>query len=349
VRLPDPLDRIAPPLPAVALPPNSTDDAGGPVLALDRPSLASAGEIGEPFLAFAASRRAEPPSRGWTAAERIRPPASPRQRSSKLGWIASVAVHLLPLLLLIAWPVEPAEVPPPIPVQLVIEQPKPPSPAPAPPPAPAPKKPPTPSRLASEEIGNPQTKQHQPGSETEPRSPKKTEERMVAALPPPRPSELPQIEQFDVPPPAMFLPPPVPAAPDARERQAMLTPPRPKRAPATSVISLPGAWAPLPAHLGVPGPAAMRDPYLAECEALIMRHRDLLPGSFVAGRRGVAEISIVVLADGRIGRISVARGSGFPDIDERVEKMVAAVGRFPPVPQRFQGDALPLQFDLPFD
>jgi hypothetical protein len=38
-----------------------------------------------------------------------------------------------------------------------------------------------------------------------------------------------------------------------------------------------------------------------------------------------------VLDDGTVARISVARLA--TDIDERIERMVAAVGRFPPLPQ----------------
>ena len=39
-----------------------------------------------------------------------------------------------------------------------------------------------------------------------------------------------------------------------------------------------------------------------------------------------------VLGDGTIARITVSQSSGYPDIDARVIQMVAAVGRFPPLP-----------------
>jgi hypothetical protein len=50
-----------------------------------------------------------------------------------LGLIASILIHLLPLLALLDWTVTPAELPKPIPVQLVIEQPPPPPPQQKPP------------------------------------------------------------------------------------------------------------------------------------------------------------------------------------------------------------------------
>src|SRR5436309_144227 len=47
-------------------------------------------------------------------------PAS-RQRSSPIGLIGSLSLHLLPLLVLLDWSIAPAELVQPIPVQLVIE------------------------------------------------------------------------------------------------------------------------------------------------------------------------------------------------------------------------------------
>ena len=75
----------------------------------------------------------------------------------------------------------------------------------------------------------------------------------------------------------------------------------------------------------------------------------MLPLSFLAGRRGQTILSIVVLENGTIGRISVKRGSGYPDIDARIERIVAAVGRFPPLPAAFgRTPAIELDFDLTF-
>src|SRR5690349_24478891 len=74
------------------------------------------------------------------------------------GPIGSLVLHLLPLLLLIDWPMSrPAEVEP-VPMQLVFE---PPPKATPPPPVPQPKPTPPPprGRLASEDLGEPEAKQ----------------------------------------------------------------------------------------------------------------------------------------------------------------------------------------------
>jgi TonB family protein len=146
-------------------------------------------------------------------------------------------------------------------------------------------------------------------------------------LPPPRPSAIPLPEPEALPQQQAMLPPPKPAAPQTHRREPT---PRP------------------PAHLGFPGPAATRDEYLAYCNALIRQHFDMLPPSFIGERRGLTVLSLEVLDDGRIARVSVIRSSGYHDIDERVERMVAAVGRFPPLPQWFQGEEMALEYELPF-
>ena len=57
----------------------------------------------------------------------------------------------------------------------------------------------------------------------------------------------------------------------------------------------------------------------------------VLPPSFLAGRRGVTVLKIVVRGDGTIARTEVAHHSGYGDIDSKVEQMIAAVRRFPPL------------------
>jgi TonB family protein len=93
---------------------------------------------------------------------------------------------------------------------------------------------------------------------------------------------------------------------------------------------------------------ATRDEYLALLKALTQRHMNLLPPSVIAGRRGDTYLSVLVLSDGRIARIAISRSSGYPDIDERVGQMVAAVGRFPPLPARFGDSSLELTMHLRF-
>jgi TonB family protein len=98
----------------------------------------------------------------------------------------------------------------------------------------------------------------------------------------------------------------------------------------------------------IPGPAATRDEYLAYLVYLTRKHLNLLPMSVIAGRRGETVIDILVLDNGTLARVGIQQSSGYPDIDRRVEAMIRAVGRFPPLPQWFQGPAMPLEFKLFF-
>ena len=59
-------------------------------------------------------------------------------------------------------------------------------------------------------------------------------------------------------------------------------------------------------------------------------------------------ISVAVLTDGTISHTSVSHASPYPDIDKRIEAMVAAVQKFPPVPQWFQGNTLELELRFRF-
>jgi outer membrane biosynthesis protein TonB len=96
------------------------------------------------------------------------------------------------------------------------------------------------------------------------------------------------------------------------------------------------------------GPAASKDEYLAYLVSLTRQHMGLLPMSIVGDRHGETVISVVVYDNGRIGPLGVIRSSGYPDIDKRIEDMVAAVGKFPPLPQWYQGDAVQLELTLKF-
>jgi TonB family protein len=97
-----------------------------------------------------------------------------------------------------------------------------------------------------------------------------------------------------------------------------------------------------------PGPTATRNEYLAYVHSLIRQHYNLLPLSMVGGRRGETLVEFIVLDDGTIAMIRVRQSSGYPDIDERVEQMVAAVRRVPPLPQWFQRPSMGLILSLPF-
>jgi TonB family protein len=238
-----------------------------------------------------------------------------------LGLVGSLVLHLLPLLLLVSWASAPADIP--IPVQLVIETPPP------PPVAQEARKPPPRGPLASEDMGAPEAKRPEPtAAPDEPAPPPEPTETQTAMVTPPPPKPEPPREAAAAP-----LPKP--------------TPP-PKSTPAVHRPQ-PVLRLPLPLQPGrVPGPAATRDEYLAYLVALTRRHLDLLPLSMVGARRGETTLTIRVLDDGTVARIAVAQGSGYPDIDERIERMVAAVGRFPPLPQWFQGPSMELRLRLQF-
>ena len=67
-----------------------------------------------------------------------------------------------------------------------------------------------------------------------------------------------------------------------------------------------------------------------------------------AAGAGETIINVLVLDDGTVAMLSVGLSSGYPDIDERIEQMIRAVGRFPPLPQWYQGPSMHLEFRLQF-
>ena len=78
------------------------------------------------------------------------------------------------------------------------------------------------------------------------------------------------------------------------------------------------------------------------------RNLYLLPPELINGRRGVNEFHNPRLGNGTIARIAVAQSSGYPDIDARVIKVVAAVGRFPPLPPWIDQPSWDINFHLRF-
>ena len=256
------------------------------------------------------------------------------------GPIGSFILHLLPLLLLIDWPMAPPAEVTPIPVQLVIEPP--PQAAPTPPqPQPKPTPPPPHGRLASEDLGEPEAKEvdKPKGNPPEADQSAKTETPPIETKPPEKPQQM-----------AAMTPPPLPPAKPDAPKPDPVPKPAPKPNPAAHQtprrVLEPANLAPRRAKF--PGPAATRDEYLAYMHALIRQHYNLLPSAVLGDRRGMTIIEFVVLDDGKIALLRVRRSSGYPDIDHRVAEMVEAVGRFPPLPQWFQGLAMPFEFGFPF-
>jgi protein TonB len=145
--------------------------------------------------------------------------------------------------------------------------------------------------------------------------------RVAEVMPPPKPSPPPQPTPAALPNPA----PPVPAAKPA-----------------------PPASNPAPPEARVPGSDATRGDYLDYLVTLTRGHFDILPLAFLAGRHGKTTLSVLVFEDGTISRIAVKQSSGYPDIDAKIEQMVAAVGRFPPVPDSFKRPSVELDFNMIF-
>lgn len=313
-----------------------------------------------------------------TARGGAEPEAAPRlarqSRLPRIGVILSLLAHLLPLLALIPWVWRPEEPPAPIPIQLVIEQPPPPPPPPPKPPDPKPPEPkrPPPSQLTSAETRSPSETPGPPAGPKEPTPPqaeekpveqkpateKQAEKKppreqsaeakpqppqprpprdLVSALPLPSPDPQPPLQPPDDPvekelkaPLPAPAPPPTPAP---KQRVAARAPPKPRVAPRST---------------GVPGPSATHDEYLAYCMSLIRRNSGILSRNILAGRRGLAILTVRVRDDGTIERISVLRSSGYDDIDAKIGQMVSAVRRFPPLPQWIQEHSVLLSLEWVF-
>jgi TonB family protein len=259
------------------------------------------------------------------------------------GPIGSLVLHLLPLLLLIDWSISPPAEMTPIPVQLVIEpppQPKPPQPKSEPPQPPSKPTPPPSGRIASEDLGAPEAKEvNRPKGD----APTTADKPDKIDKPPAQTKEKPQQTAAVVPPP---LPPAKPDTPKPEPAPRPVPKPSPAAHQPPRRVEEPGDLAPRRAKY--PGPAATRDEYLAYMHTLIRQHYNLLTLPALGDRRGMVVVEFVVLDDGKIALVKIRRSSGYPDIDNRVAEMVSAVGRFPPLPQWFQGIAMPFEFGFPF-
>jgi TonB-like protein len=257
-------------------------------------------------------------------------PAPARTGLRPLSSLGALLLHLLPFLLLVTWPTAVNEGQALIPIQLVIQEPPPPPPAPAPetpqPPAPPPK-----GKLASEDMGA--IKPKTTGTAADPAPP----------APSPKPPEQTDTQTAATAVPAPVPPPPPPKPVPPKEHSAV-------QLPKPSVVAPVKAPDPQEAERAAKysGPTASRDEYLAYLVTLTRQHLDLLPMSVVGTRRGETGVSVAVQMDGTISHISISRPSPYPDIDKRIAAMVAAVQKFPPVPQWFQGNTLELELRLRF-
>jgi len=255
-----------------------------------------------------------------------------RERIVSAGLFISIALHVVPFGGLLAWSSAAPEIPEPIPVQLVVEQP--------PPPPPPEQKAPPPGPLASEDTGKMASPPDTVVATPTPRPPPPAE-------PPPAPKGT-KLAEVPPPPPKPKPKPKVEAAVEKpAPKPAPVTPPQP-RPPAHAPQSLDELFSNAMKDTGIPGPAATRDEYLAYLVTLTKQHIDLLPRSVVGQRSGEAVLAVLVLIDGTIARIAVRQSSGYPDIDQRIEQMIAAVGKFPPLPQWVQGPSMDLTMRMRF-
>jgi TonB family protein len=241
-------------------------------------------------------------------------------RSLPLGVFGSLALHLLPLLMLVSWASAPTDPPETIPVQLVMVPPAPASAADQPQPR---------RGSASDDMGPKLDHRAKPASPSDLEPEPELKAALAAPESPPEPLPRPDAVLEPLPPP----PPPKPKQASksvARQPDAVLR------------LAGPSGWKVLGER------PATRDDYLALLKALTQRHMNLLPPTLIAGRRGDTYLTVLVLSDGTIARIAITRSSGYPDIDERVEQMVAAVGRFPPIPARFGDSSMELIMHLRF-
>ena len=300
------------------------------------------------------------------------------KRAFPYGAIVSLLIHLLPFLLLLEWPRNPPEVETPIPIQLVLEQPPPPPPPPAPKPAETkpPPKPPK-ARFASDDFGDPDAHKNDSTKDASGKDeppPFKAEQQSAAAeapaeKPQPTPSQATERQSVLVAPPPVHLNEQLSGdfqLPTDETLMASLVPPAPappaKPAPPKerAVMHVPNPMAsswPLPLRQAQPnenqrsarfrGPAAVRDENLALMKEMILKQIGLLPLSATGTRHGQTQLSLRVLGDGTINSVKVETGSGYPDIDQRIERMVLAVGRFPPLPA-WMGPYMDFVFSMQF-
>ena len=272
-------------------------------------------------------------------------PVASQERPWRLGPVASLILHLLPFLLLLDWPMHPPAEVTPIPVQLVFQPPPPPpSPKPAPKLKLKPETRPPPGRIASVEMGDTESKGHDQVKSDQPTAKKEPAATMESPL------ELPAKTAFLPPPPPLPDPPKLelPKPPEPRPFAAPKPPQKPSLAAQQPVRRVPQEAHLLPRAARYPGPAASRDEYLAYLAYLAHQHISLLSRSLIGDRRGVTVINVLVLDDGTVAMLSVGVSSGYHDIDERIEQMIRAVGRFPPLPQWYQAPAMRLEFRLQF-
>lgn len=90
--------------------------------------------------------------------------------------------------------------------------------------------------------------------------------------------------------------------------------------------------------------------YLTALQRAIARHQRYPAGARRHGQTGVATLSFVIEADGRIGQIRLAQSSGHASLDQAALQALARLGRFDPIPKSIGRSRwslrIPIRFDL---
>lgn len=89
--------------------------------------------------------------------------------------------------------------------------------------------------------------------------------------------------------------------------------------------------------------------YLAALQAAIAARQQYPAEARRSGRVGAVTVAFVILADGRITQIRIAKGSGVPSLDNAALDALRRLGRFRPIPSTLGRASLALRVPVRFD
>ena len=98
------------------------------------------------------------------------------------------------------------------------------------------------------------------------------------------------------------------------------------------------------------GQRAAERAYLTALQRAIARHQRYPASARRHGQTGVATLSFVIEADGRLSQIRLAQSSGHESLDQAALQALARLGRFDPIPKSIGRSRwslrIPIRFDL---
>ncbi|EXJ16207.1 energy transducer TonB [Imhoffiella purpurea] len=89
--------------------------------------------------------------------------------------------------------------------------------------------------------------------------------------------------------------------------------------------------------------------YLAALQRAIARQQRYPTSARRRQQTGVATVAFVLQADGRIGGIRIAKGSGHGSLDQASLDALRRLGRFKPIPPEVGRTSWPLRVPIRFD